>query len=142
MNLREMDPERRVAYLRSLLRSGKNSLTAYVALFALRHFLALKHSQKFSQKPVPRWYLGQLAKEYIAGIAKEVRRCLENLADIGLLVAGKPDESGETSYYLNEELYASLCEVLEEIFGKEYVANMIARAKYYRDPGAGGRKDD
>ncbi len=85
MNLKEMDFERQVRYLRSLLSSGKNSLLGYFALFAFRHHLATKHSANFSRKPILRWYLGQLAKEYINKYFNEAKASLENFVEIGLL---------------------------------------------------------
>lgn len=134
MNLKEMDFEKQVRYLRSLLSSGKNSLLGYFALFAFRHHLALIHSSNFSRKPVLRWYLGQLAKEYINKYFNEAKANLENFAEIGLLEVREGPDSAEKEYHLNEALYPALLDVMEEIFGKEHIANTISRAKYYRDP--------
>jgi len=132
MNLKEMDFERQVKYLRSLLSSGKSNLVGYFALFAMRHHLAIKHSPSFNRKPVIRWYLGQLAKEYISRYFNQAKESLENFTGIGLLEA-KDSDSGQ-EFYLSEELYPALKEVLEEIFGKEYISKTISRAKYYRNP--------
>jgi hypothetical protein len=85
MNLNEMSFDKQVGYLRSLLRSGKGTLTSYMALFAFRHHLASQHSPAFSLKPVLRWYLGQLAKEYIKRYYNEAKSTLENFAEIGLV---------------------------------------------------------
>lgn len=137
MNLNGMSFEKQVGYLRSLLRSGKGTLTGYMALFAFRHHLASKHSPDFSQKPVMRWYLGQLAKEYIKTYFNEAKTTLENFAEIGLLEAKGEAGDAQREFHLNESLYPALLEVLEEVFGKEAVDDAIARAKYYRDPGAG-----
>jgi len=134
MNLKEMDFEKQVSYLRSLLSSGKNSLLSYFALFAFRHHLATKHSPNFSQKPVLRWYLGQLAKEYIKKYFNDAKTNLENFAEIGLIEARNGQDNINKEFYLNEALYPALLDVLEEIFGKEYVSSTIARAKFYRDP--------
>ncbi|MEE9389753.1 MAG: hypothetical protein V3U91_00770 [Candidatus Aminicenantaceae bacterium] len=134
MNLKEMDFEKQVRYLRSLLSSGKNSLLGYFALFAFRHHLALKHSPNFSRKPVLRWYLGQLAKEYINKYFNEAKANLENFAQIGLIEVSGGEDPNEKEYRLNEALYPALLNVLEETFGKEYVSSAISRAKYYRDP--------
>ena len=134
MNLNEMSFEKQVRYLRSLLSSGKNSLLGYFALFAFRHHLATKHSPEFSRKPVIRWYLGQLAKEYIKKYFNEAKTNLENFARIGLLEVKEGTEPAYREYSLNEALYPALREVLEEIFGKDYVSQAISRAKYYRDP--------
>src|SRR4030042_5860505 len=87
MNLNEMSHERQVGYLRSVLRSGKGTLTGFMALFAFRHHLITKHSPDYSLKPVLRWYLGQLAKEYIKRYYAESKTTLENFAEIGLLEA-------------------------------------------------------
>lgn len=134
MNLKEMDFEKQVVYLRSLLGSGKNSLLGYFALFAFRHYLAMKHSPRFSQKPVIRWYLGQLAKEYIRKYFNDAKANLENFAEIGLLEVKEGSDPTSKEYHLNEALYPALLEVLEEVFGKEYIASAISRAKFYRDP--------
>jgi len=134
MNLKEMDFEKQVSYLRSLLGSGKNSLLGYFALFAFRHHLATKHAANYTVKPVLRWYLGQLAKEYITKYYKEANANLENFAEIGLLEVREGRDSAEKEYYLNEAFYPVLLDVMEEIFGKEHIANTISRAKYYRNP--------
>jgi len=94
MNLKEMSFERQVSYLRSVLSSGKNSLLGYFALFAFRHHLASRHSPGFTRKPVLRWYLGQLAKEYISKYYKEAKANLDNFARIGLLEASGEEEAG------------------------------------------------
>jgi hypothetical protein len=133
MNLNEMDFDKQVGYLRSLLSSGKNSNLSYFALFAFRHHLASKHSPNFTQKPLLRWYLGQLAKEYIARYLDQAKSTLESFAQIGLLEA-REGEAEATEYHLNESLYPALMEVLEEVFGKDYVSRTISRAKYYRNP--------
>jgi len=134
MNLKEMSFEKQVGYLRSLLRSGKGTLTGYMALFAFRHHLASKHSPDFSLSPVLRWYLGQIAKEYIKGYYGQAKSTLENFAEIGLLEAKGEADSAQREFRLNEELFPALQAALEEVFGKEAVAEAIARAKYYRNP--------
>ena len=140
MNLNELSHDRQVSYLRSVLSSGKNSILSYFALFALRHHLASRHSPNFSQKPVLRWYLGQLAKEYIKRYVNEAKTNLDNFAQIGLLEISKGEQPEGKEYRLSESLYPALRDVLEEIFGKEYVSNAILRAKYYRDPGREANK--
>jgi hypothetical protein len=50
MNLNELSHDRQASYLRSILASGKNSILSYFALFALRHHLASRHSQSFTQE--------------------------------------------------------------------------------------------
>lgn len=140
MNLKEISFEKQVRYLRSLLSSGKNSFASYLALFAFRRHLISKHSPNYSLKPVLRWYLGQLAKSYITRYFNEVKATLENLNEIGLLeIEGKADDD-QKEYHLSEALYPALRDVLEEVFGKEYISNAISRAKYYRDPGASKEK--
>lgn len=136
MNLKEANFDEQVSYLRSLLRSGKSSFASYLALFALRHHLATKHSPEYSVRPVLRWYLGQLAKEYIARYFNEAKANLENFAEIGLLEVKPGKEGEEKEFRLNEEIYPALLDVLEEIFGKECIDNAISRAKYYRNPGS------
>jgi len=140
MNLNELSHDRQVSYLRSVLSSGKSSILSYFALFALRHYLASRHSPNFSQKPVLRWYLGQLAKEYIKRYVSEAKTNLDNFAQIGLLEATEGEKPEGKEYHLNESLYPALHDVLEEIFGKEYVSNVILMAKYYRDPGKESNK--
>lgn len=140
MNLNEISFEKQVGYLRSLLRSGKGTLTGFMALFAFRHHLASEHSPNFSQSPVLRWYLGQLAKEYIKGYYNQAKSTLENFAEIGLVDARGEAEDAQREFHLNEALYPALQAVLEEVFGKEAVANAIARAKYYRNPATGKGK--
>lgn len=132
MKLNEMPYSEQVSRLRSFLNSGKNTLTGYLALFAFRHHLASKHSRDFRSEPVLRWYLGQLAKEYISKFYKQAKETLDNLAETGLLE--KTGESGDTEFQLNEELYPALLAVLEDVFGKDYVSNEIARAKFFRKP--------
>jgi hypothetical protein len=136
MNLNEMSFEKQVGYLRSVLRSGKSTLTGYLALFAFRYNLISKHSPDYSRKPILRWYLGQLAKEYIKMYYNEAQSTLQNFAEVGLLEAKGEAESEQREFHLNESLYPALQTVLEEVFGKEAVADAVARAKYYRDPGA------
>lgn len=119
MNLNEMSFEKQVGYLRSVLCAGKSSLLGYFALFGFRHHLASKHSQNFSQKPVLRWYLGQLAKEYIRKYFNQAKTNLENFVEIGLLVVREKSDSAGPEYYLNEAICAALQGVLEEIFGKD-----------------------
>jgi hypothetical protein len=133
MNPNEMSFEKQVGYLRSLLTSGKGTLTGFMALFAFRHHLASKHSPNFSQSPVLRLYLGQLAKEYIKGYYNQAKSTLEDFAEIGLLEAKGEAEDAQMEFHLNEALFPALQAVLEEVFGKEAVANAIVRAKYYRN---------
>lgn len=140
MNLNELTFDKQVEYLRSLLASGRNSLTGYMALFAFRHHLASKHSAKFTQKPLLRWYLGQLAKEYIAKFYKEAKTNLENFARIGLLELRSGATEASDEYHLNEAVYPALLDVLKEIFGEECVNNAISRAKFYKDPEPKGTK--
>jgi hypothetical protein len=134
MDLNKMSFEKQVRYLRSIFRSGKNSFTSYLALFAFRHHVISKHSPAYSQKPVLRWYLGQLAKEYITKFYNEVKGVLLNFTDIRLLEIKSEGNSAQKEYHLNESLYPALRQVLEEIFGKDYVSNVILRAKFYRNP--------
>ena len=134
MNLKEMSSEKQIGYLRSLLGSEKNSLLSYLALFAFRHHAATKHSKSFTQKPVLRWYLGQLAKEYIRKYFKEAQTNLDNLAHIGLLEAFRETDGRLEEFHLNEDLYPVLQEVLEEVFGKEYIEKVISSAQFIRNP--------
>ena len=131
MNLNEMSFGRQVKYLRALLRSGKSLLTGYLALFAFRHHLIMKHSPKYSLKPVLRWYLGQLVRTYITKYFNEAKTILENMVETGLLeVKGSSDNHSYKEYHLNDTLYPALRDVLEEVFGKEYISGVISKAKY------------
>ena len=129
MNLKEMDFEKQVRYLRSLMSSGKNSLLGYFALFTFRHHLATKHSANFSRKPILRWYLGQLAKEYINKYFNEAKANLENFAQIGLIEVSGGEDPNDKEYRLNEALYPALLNVLEETFGKEHIARTQFRGR-------------
>jgi len=130
MKLNEIPYDEQASRLRSLLSSGKNTLTGYLALFAFRHHLATKHSESFDARPILRWYLGQLAKDYISKYYKQAKETLDNLVEVGLLeVTGF---TGDEEYSLNEELYPSLLTVLADIFGKEHVSNEIARTKFFK----------
>ena len=134
--LERMSHDKQVASLKSLLRSGKGTLTGHMALFAFRHHLISKHSPGYSRPPVIRWYLGQLAKEYIRRYYAEAKETLEQFAAMGLLEATGDANKPETEFRLSEALYPALQEVLEDVFGKDVVAAAIARAKYYKDPAA------
>ena len=133
--LDKLSHDKQVASLKSLLRSGKGTLTGHMALFAFRHHLISKHSPGYSRPPVIRWYLGQLAKEYIRRYYAEAKETLEQFAAMGLLEAtGASSDNAGTEFRLNEALYPALQEVLEDVFGDDVVAAAIARAKYYKDP--------
>lgn len=132
MNLNEMGFDEQVRYLRSLLNSGKNSLLGYLALFAFRHHLASRHSPGYTTKPVLRWYLGQLAKEYIKKYFNQAKTNIENLSDIGLLEI-RGEEPGRMEFHLNEDVFPALRDVLEGIFGKECIQRETAKAKYFRN---------
>lgn len=140
MNLKEMSFDRQVECLKSLMRSGENTLPGHFALFAFRHHLASRHSPAYTVKPVSRWYLGQLAKMYIQKYFKEAKATLQNLNEIGLLDAKEGQDKDGSEYHLDEALYPALRDVLEEVFGKEHISRIIERAKFYRNPGAGRRK--
>lgn len=132
MKLNDIPYDEQVSRLRSVLSSGKESLTGFLALFAFRHHLASKHSRDFQAQSVLRWYLGQLAKEYISKFYKQASETLDSLAETGLLE--NTSESGDTEYTLKEELYPALLSVLEDIYGKEYISKEIARAKFFKTP--------
>jgi hypothetical protein len=140
MGLKEMRFDQQVEALKTALRSGRNSFASYLALFALRHHLATKHAPDYSVRPVLRWYLGQLAKEYIGKYYNEASRGLEGFAEIGLLETSEGQNAQRKEYRLEDALYPALLAVLEGIFGKEYIANAIARAKFYRNPGTAKAK--
>ena len=63
----------------------------------------------------------------------EAKTNLENFEKIGLIdIKNSEDELGK-EFYLNENLYPALQEVLEEVFGKENIAKAISRAKFFKD---------
>lgn len=134
MNLKEMSYEKQVGYLRSLLNSGKNSLLGYFTLFSFRHHLAIKHASNYTVKPILRWYLGQLAKTYIKKYFKEAKLTLDNLGEKGLLEVKAGLKEDQNEFHLNESLYPALRDVLEEVFGKEYISKVTESAKYYKNP--------
>lgn len=136
MKLSEMRFEKQVAYLRSLLAGGNNSMLTWLALYLLRYFMAVKHSKGFSKKPVLRWYLGQMAKEYVKRCRSEVKRALDGFAQVGLIEV-KSGEKGE-EYYLNEKAYAPLYAVLEEIFGSDFMEREKKSARFFK----GSESDD
>jgi hypothetical protein len=136
MTIDKMSHDKQVEHLKSLLRSGKGTLTGHLAFFAFRHHLISKHSPGYSRPPVLRWYLGQLAKEYIRRYYAEAKETLEQFAAISLLETTGDADKPETEFRLNEALYPALHEVLEDVFGADAVAAAIARAKYYKDPAA------
>jgi len=138
MNLEEMSHEKQVGQLRSVLRSGKNTLAGFMALFAFRHHAISEHNPEIVLRPCLRWYLGQLAKEYIRRYYAEAKGALENFAAIGLLDA-LDAEGGKKEFVLKESLVPALREVLEETFGKKTVDETVARAKFYKDATAGPR---
>lgn len=143
MKLNEMSFDKQVKYLKAFLKSEEPFLKAYLALFAFRHNLISKHSQRYSLKPVVRWYLGQLAKAYITRYYNGVKGQLNRMASMGLLEV-KGDEKNPIfmEYHLNDSLFPALQEALEEIFGKDFISDVIHRAKYYRDPDSRSYDED
>lgn len=131
MNLEEMSHERQVNYLRSVLRSKKGTLTGFMALFALRHHAISKHNPEITLRPCLRWYLGQLAKEYIRRYYREAKETLENFAATGLLDSLEAKD-GKKEFTLKETLFPALREALEDAFGKDAVDETLERAKFYK----------
>lgn len=130
MKLCDMKFEKQVAYLRSLLSGGNNSMLTWLALFSLRYFMAVKHSKGFLKKPVLRWYLGQMAKEYVKRCRSEVKRALDGFAQAGLIEVKSGEKAEE--YYLSEKVYASLYAVLEEIFGSDFMEREKKSASFFK----------
>jgi hypothetical protein len=73
MNLKKLSSEKQVKRLKSLLRSGEKTTTSHIAVSAFKHNLIIKEHGETVLKPVLRWYLGQLAKEYIKKHFKEAK---------------------------------------------------------------------
>lgn len=117
MNLKEAKADAQAKFLKSVLKDGPNSVACSLTVAAFRHHHVLKNYPKSSVKPVMRWYLGQLAKEYIRKVYKEARSNLENLAEIGLLEISEENGKAEKEFRLGEALYPALKDALES--GKE-----------------------
>ena len=66
-----MSFEEQVKYLKSLLKARDNSITGHLAVSAFKHHLISKEHPSAQLKPLLRWYLGQLAEEFI----KKRKRC-------------------------------------------------------------------
>jgi hypothetical protein len=137
MNLKETKADAQAKFLKSVLKDGYNSVACSLAVAAFRHHHILKNYPKSSVKPVMRWYLGQLAREYIRKVYKEARSSLENLAEIGLLDISDENGNAEKEFRLGEALYPALKDALESVLGKERVSKVIEGAKYYKGMNAG-----
>jgi hypothetical protein len=74
---------------------------------------------------------------YVWEIEEGVPKC--NYCVLPLETSEGQNAKGK-EYRLEEALYPALLAVLEGIFGKEYIANAIARAKFYRNPGTAKAK--
>jgi hypothetical protein len=134
MKLKEAKADAQVKFLKSVVKGGQNSTACSLAVAAFRHHHVLKNYPGASVKPSLRWYLGQLAKEYIRKVYKEARSSLENLSEIGLLdVSGKDGNADkEKEFQLDNALYPALKNALESVLGKERVSKVIEGAKYYK----------
>lgn len=137
MNLEEVEHEKQVERLRTVLRSEKGTLPGFLALFALRHHAIMGHKPELSLRPSLRWYLGQLAKEYIRRYYAEAKETMESFEAIGLVEARDGEQEGQKEFVLREALVPALREVLEEVFGKETVEDTVAKAKFYKEPAYG-----
>ncbi|MGD2091523.1 MAG: hypothetical protein PVH61_35450 [Candidatus Aminicenantes bacterium] len=132
MNLKEAKADAKVKFLKSVFKGGQNSTACSLAVAALRYHHILKNYPKASVKPVLRWYLGQLAREYIRKVYKNARSDLENLAEIGLIEVSEENGNALKEFHLNESLYPALKTALESVLGKEFVSKVIDGAKYYK----------
>jgi hypothetical protein len=132
MKLKEMEFEDQVDCLKSIIRPGKSSLAGSLVIAAFRHHHILKNYPEYSVKPVMRWFLGQIAKEYIRKVYKEARSDLESLAEMGLLEKTGGNGNADREFRLDEALYPALKDALESAFGKEWVSKVIEGAKYYK----------
>ena len=132
MNLKEAKADAQAKFLDSVFKDGQNSIACSLAVAAFRHHHILKNYPGATVKPVLRWYLGQLAREYIRKIYKESRSSLENLAEVGLLEILDENGDAEKEFRLDEALYPALKDALESVLGKERVSWVIEGAKYYK----------
>lgn len=132
MNLKGSKANAQVKFLKSVLKGGQNSTACSLAVACFRHHHILKINPKAPVKPVLRWYLGQLARDYIRKLYREAKLGLENLAEIGLLKIS--DENGKAikEFHLDKDLYPALKDALESVLGKEQVSRVIEGAKYYK----------
>lgn len=136
MNLKEMTLKKQVSYLKSLLKSEESTIKGYLAVSAFKHHLISKEHPSAQLKPFLRWYLGQLAKEFIKKYFKEAKATLEHFGEIGLLKIKTGQYNGLNEYHLNQSLFPALRETLEEVFGKEYITKVVTGVKYYKAPQA------
>ncbi len=132
MDLKEAKADAQAKFLKSVLKGGTNSVACSLAVAAFRHHHIMKNYPESSVKPVMRWYMGQLAREYIRKIYREARSSLENLAEVGLLEVSEENGKSEKEFRLNEVLYPALKDTLESVLGKERVSKVIEGAKYYK----------
>ncbi len=132
MDLKEAKADAQAKLLKSVLKGGPNSVACSLAVAAFRHHHIMKNYPESSVKPVMRWFLGQLAREYIRKVYKEARSSLENLSEIGLLDVSEENGNAEKEFRLDETLYPALKDALESVLGKERVSKVIEGAKYYK----------
>jgi hypothetical protein len=134
MNLKESKADAQAKFLKSVLKDGSNSVACSLAVAAFRHHHIKKNYPESSVKPVMRWYLGQLARDYIRKAYKEARSSLENLSEIGLLDVSEKNGNAdkEKEFQLDNALYPALRDALESVLGKERVSRVIEGAKYYK----------
>lgn len=132
MNLKEAKADAQAKFLKSVLKGGPNSVACSLTVAAFRHHHIMKNYPESSVKPVMRWYLGQLAREYIRKVYKEARSTLENLAEVGLLEILDENGNAEKEFRLDEVLYPVLKDTLESVLGEERVSKVIEGAKYYK----------
>jgi hypothetical protein len=137
MNLKEAKADAQAKFLKSVLKGGPDAMACSLAVAAFRHRHILKNYPEASVKPILRWYLGQLAREYIRKVYKEARLNLENLAGVGLLDVSEGNGNAEKEFHLVEALYPALKDALESVLGKERVEKVIESAKYYKGMNAG-----
>jgi hypothetical protein len=141
MDLKKMSADKQVKSLKSLLRSGEKTATSHIAVSAFKHSLIKKEHGDTALKPVLRWYLGQLAKEFIKKHFKEAKETLENFAKISLIEIKHDQGKFPEEFHLNEALFPALNEALEDVYGKEYIGKVVSGVKYFRPPGSGEKQN-
>ncbi len=87
-----------------------------------------------------RWYLGQLAKEFIKKHFKEAKETLENFSQIGLIEIKHDQGKFPEEFHLNEALFPALKETLESVYGKEYIGKIVSGVKFFKPPGSRERQ--
>lgn len=141
MNLKKLNSDKQVKSLKSILKSEKETTTGIIAVSVFKHNLIEKEHGESALHPVLRWYLGQLAKEFIKKSYKEAKSTLENFAQIGLINIKHDQGKFPEEFHLNKALFPALKNALEDVYGKEYIAKVVSGIRYFKPPGSRERQN-